>query len=279
MPLIVVPTPIGNLEDVTLRALRALKEADIIACEDTRRTRILCQKYAIATPLLSCHEHNERSRAKTLLHRLREGQTVALVSDAGTPGISDPGAILLKEVLEEGLPLEVLPGATAFVPALLYSGLPSESFLFMGFLGPKRGLRRKALEKIRSFEGTLIFYVSPHKAQAHLEDMAAVLGDRPASLVREISKVHEETLKSTLEGLYQRASEEPFRGELVLVVGGAEKEFPELRELEERIEALLNQGYSPKEVAVHMAEVYNVSKNQVKEMLFSRGKHIKEEKE
>ncbi|HOO64836.1 MAG TPA: rRNA small subunit methyltransferase 1, partial [Synergistaceae bacterium] len=145
MSLTVVPTPIGNLEDITLRGLRALRTADIIACEDTRRTRILCTRYALKKPLLSYHEHNERGRTEQILQRLREGQKVALVSDAGTPGISDPGAILINAVIAEGLPLEILPGATALIPGLLYSGLSSRPFLFAGFLNDKASSRRKEL--------------------------------------------------------------------------------------------------------------------------------------
>ena len=270
MPLIVVPTPIGNLEDITLRSLRALRSADCIACEDTRRTRILCTRYALKKPLLSYHEHNERGRTEQILGYLQEGKTVALVSDAGTPGISDPGEVLLRQVIAQGLPLEILPGPTALIPGLLYSGLPSRPFLFAGFLSDKKSERRKELEKLEPLEATLIFYLSPHKAVAHLEDMETHLGNRPAALVREISKIHEEVLRFTLGELRARGEHTPFRGELVLVVEGKQLQaLPEDLWLE-KMEELLSQELSPKDIVREISETYGVPKNAIKNALFSR---------
>ncbi len=270
MPLIVVPTPIGNLEDITLRSLRALRSADCIACEDTRRTRILCTRYALKKTLLSYHEHNERGRTEQILGYLREGKTVALVSDAGTPGISDPGEVLLREVIAQGLPLEILPGPTALIPGLLYSGLPARPFLFAGFLSDKKSERKKELEKLEPLEVTLIFYLSPHKAVAHLEDLEALLGNRPAALVREISKIHEEVLRFTLGELRGRGEETPFRGELVLVVEGKQPEPPSEDLWLEKMEELLLQERSPRDIVQEISEMYGVPKNAIKNALFSR---------
>ncbi len=272
MPLTVVPTPIGNLEDITLRGLRALRNADIIACEDTRRTRILCTRYVLKKPLISYHEHNERGRTEQILQRLREGQKVALVSDAGTPGISDPGAVLIGAVIAEGLPLEILPGATALIPGLLYSGLSSRPFLFAGFLSDKASQRKKELEKLEPLEATLLFYLSPHKALPHLADMEALLGNRSAALIREISKIHEEVLRSSLGELRRLAEAEPFRGELVLAVEGKVREESSPDLWRQRAEKLLQEGASPKDIVREIAEEYGIPKNAIKSLLFSQEK-------
>jgi 16S rRNA (cytidine1402-2'-O)-methyltransferase len=223
MPLILVPTPIGNLEDITLRGLRALREADRVACEDTRRTLRLLNAYEIRKPLISCHEHNERGRIEGLLARLREGERIALVSDAGTPGISDPGALLVAAAIREGIPVEALPGANALLPALLLSGLSPERFLFAGFLKGRTSQKRARLRDLSPRPETLIFYVSPHRVLSELELFAAELGeDRPAALVREISKVHEEAIRGDLAEIRRRIEASAPRGELVLVVAGRE---------------------------------------------------------
>ncbi len=270
MPLTVVPTPIGNLEDITLRSLRALRSADIIACEDTRRTRILCTRYAIKKPLLSYHEHNERGRTEQILEYLREGKHVALVSDAGTPGISDPGEVLLHAVIHQGFPLEILPGATALIPGLLYSGLSSRPFLFAGFLSDKSSARKKEIQDLEPLEATLLLYLSPHKALAHLTDLEALLGNRPAALVREISKIHEEVRRSTLGELRKEAELAPFRGELVLVVEGKKKEETSPDLWQRRMEELLSEEISPKEIVREISEVYGIPKNAIKNALFAR---------
>lgn len=219
--LYLVPTPIGNLEDITLRALRVLREADVVACEDTRTTSVLLQHYDIDTPRLSYHDHNERQRAPQLIDRMRGGETVALVSDAGSPGISDPGFYLVRACLEAGLKVESLPGPTAFVPALVLSGLPTERFAFEGFLPPKKG-RQSRLASLAREERTLVFYESPHRLVKTLDQLAEHLGaDRQAAVARELSKAFEEVARGTLAELSATfAQRDRVRGEIVLVVGG-----------------------------------------------------------
>lgn len=221
MPLYVVPTPIGNLEDITYRAVRVLREADLIACEDTRRTRQLLAHYGISTPLVSCHEHNERTRTRELLERLRRGEVVALVSDAGTPGVSDPGAYLVQAAIAEGAPVVALPGPCAAVTALSAAGLPTtEGFRFVGFLPPKAKARRAALAALADEPVTLVFYEAPHRLQAFLDDACATLGDRPAVVARELTKLHETYVRGTLASLARRFAAEPPRGEIVALIAG-----------------------------------------------------------
>ena len=191
--LYVCPTPIGNLEDITLRVLRVLQEVDLILAEDTRRTGQLLRHFQIARPVESLHEHNEKEKTAQILERLRQGQRLALVSDAGMPGISDPGAFLIKEVIEAGLPLEVLPGANAALLGFLLSGLPSPHFLFFGFLPSRSRERRRELEKLKDLPYPIIFYEAPHRLTGMLQDVLAVLGDRRASISRELTKLYEET--------------------------------------------------------------------------------------
>jgi 16S rRNA (cytidine1402-2'-O)-methyltransferase len=219
MPLFIVATPIGNLEDVTFRAIRILKEADLIACEDTRYTAKLLTHYGIDTPRISYHEFNEESRTLQLIQMLREGKNIALVSDSGTPLISDPGYRLVSSCREEGIQTIPIPGPSAALAALVGSGLPSDSFFFAGFLPARSSLRRRRLEQLSNIPATLIFYESPHRILSCLEDMAAILGPRKAGIGREITKIHEEFLSGRLpellEILQQRAK---IQGEFVLVV-------------------------------------------------------------
>jgi 16S rRNA (cytidine1402-2'-O)-methyltransferase len=219
--LYLVPTPIGNLEDITLRALRVLREADVVACEDTRTTSVLLQHYDIETPRLSYHDHNERQRAPQLVERMLAGETVALVSDAGSPGISDPGFFLVRECLQAGVRVEALPGPTAFVPALVLSGLPTERFAFEGFLPPKKG-RQTRLAAVALEERTLVFYESPHRLVKTLGQLAEHLGpERPAAVARELSKAFEEVARGTLAELQEEFGQrDRVRGEIVIVVGG-----------------------------------------------------------
>lgn len=268
MPLIVVPTPIGHLEDMTLRGLRVLREAHVIACEDTRRTLQLLNRYGIRTPLLSCHEHNERVRTRELLDRVRNGETVALVSDAGTPGLSDPGAFLLAAARAAGLPVDVLPGATALVPGLLLSGLPPQPFTFYGFLPDGGGDRRRALEILATHPWTLVFYLSPHKAEKHLEDLAAAWGPRPSALVREISKIHQEVKSGTLPELLEQVRG-GVRGELVLVVSGAPDVPPDEDTWQEEARNMFSAGQSWREIAKDLGERYGIPKNRIKALLFA----------
>jgi 16S rRNA (cytidine1402-2'-O)-methyltransferase len=225
--LYVVATPLGNLEDVTLRALRVLREARLIACEDTRRTSGLLKAHGISTPTTSYFEHNERWKGARVLDVIRQGGDVALVSDAGTPGISDPGYRLVREARAEGLPVVPIPGPSASVAALSVSGLPTDRFLFVGFLPPRSGARRKAIEQLAGASETLVFYESPVRVLACLEDMREILGDRPAFLCREATKLHEEYRPGTLSDLRSHLAErKEIKGEIVLVVGGAAEAPP-----------------------------------------------------
>lgn len=217
--LLVCPTPIGNLEDITLRALRVLGEADIIACEDTRRTRILLDRHRIqAVSLVSLHEHNERVRARELSERVRAGETIALVSDAGTPLISDPGFSLVGECIREGLPIEVLPGPSAAPVALVASGLPVARWCFVGFLPRKRGQRERLLADAAE---TLVAFESPHRLPATLDMLARLDPRRPVAVCRELTKLHEEVSRGSAAELAELYREHPPRGEIVLVVGPA----------------------------------------------------------
>ena len=224
--LYVVATPIGNLEDITLRALRLLKEVDLIACEDTRQTQKLLNHYGISKPLVSYHEHNEAERAAELVGQLEQGKSVALVSDAGMPGVCDPGYRVAKLAIEHGIPVVPVAGASAMVAALAASGLPSDSFSFHGFLPARQGQRRRALEEIASRHRTetQIFYEAPHRLLEALRDIADVLGPRrPLVIARELTKVHEEFLRGTAEELLQRLAERPggIKGEVTLLIGKA----------------------------------------------------------
>jgi 16S rRNA (cytidine1402-2'-O)-methyltransferase len=219
----VVATPLGNLEDITLRAVRVLREVGLVACEDTRRTARLLKAHGIATPTLSYFEHNERWRGARILEALRAGRSVALVADAGTPGLSDPGYRLVRDARAEGIPVLPVPGPSAAVAALSVSGLPTDRFLFVGFLPARAGARRRALEALSQVRETLVIYESPVRVVASLQDMADLLGDREAFLCREATKVHEEYVRDRLSALRGLLGDRPrVRGEIVLVVAGAE---------------------------------------------------------
>jgi 16S rRNA (cytidine1402-2'-O)-methyltransferase len=218
--LIVVPTPVGNLEDITFRAIRVLKEADLILAEDTRTTGILLKHYDIHNKMQSHHKFNEHQTVEQLALRIRAGETIALVSDAGTPSISDPGFLLVRECVRQGVEVECLPGATAFVPALVVSGLPSDSFCFEGFLPQKKG-RQTRLKQLAEEERTLILYESPFRLLKTLTQLSEYFGgERLASVSREISKLHEETIRGTLDELAAHFSENAPRGEIVIVING-----------------------------------------------------------
>jgi len=221
--LYLVATPIGNLEDITLRALRILKEADVIACEDTRQTQKLLNHYGITARTASYHEHNEMTRAAELVVELEEGAHVALVSDAGMPGISDPGYRLISLAIRHGIPVVPIPGASAFVAALAASGLPTDSFRFGGFLPAKRGARRKELEQFRDSPRTQIFYEAPHRLQETLADLVEVLGpERQVVIAREVTKIHEEFLRGHAEELRKQLAEREIKGEVTLLIRAAE---------------------------------------------------------
>lgn len=218
--LYVVPTPVGNLEDITLRALRVLKEAELILAEDTRTSSVLLKHYDIHTPLKSHHKFNEHETSETMAERIAAGMDVALISDAGTPGISDPGFMLVRACVERGVEVQCLPGATAFVPALVDSGLPCDRFYFEGFLPQKKG-RQTRLQKLAEQEHTMIIYESPFRLQKTLEQLAEFLGaERQASVSREISKKFEDTQRGTLAELIAHFKEHPAKGEIVIIVEG-----------------------------------------------------------
>jgi len=221
--LYIVPTPVGNMEDMTLRAIRILKEADVVLAEDTRTSGILLKHFGIQQHLLSHHKFNEHGTSASVVERLLAGQMVALVSDAGTPGISDPGFFLVREAVKAGVEVQTLPGATAFVPALVSSGLPCDRFCFEGFLPQKKG-RQTRLLSLADEERTMVFYESPYRVLKTLQQFAEVFGaDRQASACREISKVHEESVRGTLEELIAHFTAAAPRGEFVLVVAGKTK--------------------------------------------------------
>jgi 16S rRNA (cytidine1402-2'-O)-methyltransferase len=223
--LYVVATPIGNLEDITLRALRTLKEVDLIACEDTRQTQKLLNHYAIATKTISYHEHNEAERATELVAKLEAGATIALVTDAGMPGISDPGFRLISLAIQRGINVVPIPGASAFLSALVASGLPSDSFEFHGFLPAKRGERRTVLETLKNSSATQVFYEAPHRIVETMTDVVEVLGNsRQIVIAREITKVHEEFLRGTASEVLQTLKlRDAVKGEITLLIGKVEE--------------------------------------------------------
>ena len=218
--LYLIPTPIGNLEDITLRALRILKEVDLVLAEDTRTSKPLMKHFEITTPLQSHHLYNEHAKVEEVVNQIKSGVTIALITDAGTPGISDPGFLLVRECIKNAIEVETLPGATAFVPALVNSGLPSERFCFEGFLPHKKG-RQTKLESLVEEERTMIFYESPHRLIKTLTSFSEYFGkERKASISRELTKMFEENKRGTLEELIAYFSSKSIKGEIVIVVGG-----------------------------------------------------------
>jgi 16S rRNA (cytidine1402-2'-O)-methyltransferase len=256
--LVVCPTPIGNLEDVTLRVLSALREADVVACEDTRRTRVLLDRYGVKARTVSYHEHNEATRSSELVARMQAGETVALVSDAGMPLVSDPGFLLVQACVAAGVGVEVLPGPSAALTALVVSGLPAQAWRFAGFLPRKRG----ELETLfRGARETLVAFESPRRVGAAMAALAAVDPARPVAVCRELTKVHEEIVRGTASELAQRyAGEEP-RGEIVVVVGGAPAEDVDLAPALEALGRLVEAGAKARPAAGVVAELTGVSAN------------------
>ena len=218
--LYMVPTPIGNLEDITFRAVRILKEVDLILAEDTRNSGKLLKHFEIKTPMQSHHMHNEHKTVEGIVQRIKNGETIALISDAGTPAISDPGFLLTRACVQAGVEVDCLPGATAFVPALVNSGFPNDKFIFEGFLPVKKG-RQTRLKLLAEEPRTMIFYESPHKLLKTLQHFAEYFGvERPVSVSREITKLHEETIRGTVSEVIQHYTQKPQKGEIVIVVGG-----------------------------------------------------------
>jgi 16S rRNA (cytidine1402-2'-O)-methyltransferase len=218
--LFLVPTPIGNLDDMTFRAIKVLKEVDLILAEDTRTSGKLMKHFEISTHMHSHHMHNEHKTVENIIKRLEAGETIALISDAGTPAISDPGFLLTRACVENNIPVECLPGATAFVPALVNSGLPNDKFVFEGFLPDKKGRQTRFLA-LENETRTMIFYVSPHKLNKTLAEFIQYFGaERPVSVSRELSKLHEENVRGTAEEVLKHFEAKPAKGEIVVVVGG-----------------------------------------------------------
>jgi len=260
-------TPIGNLDDLSPRAVRALESADVIACEDTRRTRKLLSHFGVRPrELVVYHEGNERRKAEDLAARIARGVTVVLVSDAGMPGLSDPGYRLVTACIKAGIDVEVVPGPSAAISALALSGLPPARFVFEGFLPRKQGDRRRRLRELAGEARTIVFYESPHRIGVCLGDLLECLGDRPGCLARELTKLHEEVRRGPLSALLESIRNEPVRGEIVVVVGGAIGEHadePEPPELARRARQLMDGGVDRKEALASVAREAGVPKRKV----------------
>lgn len=270
--LYIVATPIGNLEDISFRAVRVLKECDLIACEDTRHTRRLLDHYGIRTPATSYHEHNEASKTAELMDRLRAGQSIALVSDAGTPLVSDPGYRIVSAAASGGFAVVPVPGPSAAIAALSASGLPTDTFRFCGFLPVKEGQRRRAIEAVSHETATLIFYEAPHRIAETLPDLRAVLGNRPAVLARELTKVHEEFLRGDLESLEARLKERETRsrGEFTILIGRAPASGPSDEPVADAVERLEREGVPRMDALKRIARERGLSKREVYSAVESR---------
>jgi len=270
--LYVVATPLGNLEDITFRAIRILREVPVIACEDTRRTVKLLNRYEIRTPMAVFHDYNKARAGAGLLRRLREGESVALVSDAGTPAISDPGYELVRDAVEAGIPVEVIPGPSALIAALVVSGLPTDHFTFEGFLPNRAARRKKSLSALARETRTMIFYESPQRVAAFLSDAAEAFGERRACVVRELTKVHEEILRGALPDLAEEiAGRESVLGEITVVIAGAPKTV-ELS-VEEIVRAALSDSEgSSRDLAREIAERTGLSRKEVYEEILRQRK-------
>jgi 16S rRNA (cytidine1402-2'-O)-methyltransferase len=262
--LYIVSTPIGNLEDITLRALRVFKEVDIIAAEDTRRSVKLLTHYGISKPMISYWREKEKARSDEIIRRLQAGRSVALVSDAGTPGISDPGALLIKKAVEEQIQVVPIPGPSAFVAALSVSGLPTEEFTFVGFLPSGKVQRRKALKDLSLEYRTLIFYEAPHRVMDTLADMEEMLGKRRAVVSREITKIHEEVLRGHIQEIAVAMKNNKVEGEFVIIVEGrVEGNIPSEADVLYEVRTLMKRGLGRKEAVKKIAAEYGLSKNEL----------------
>jgi 16S rRNA (cytidine1402-2'-O)-methyltransferase len=263
--LYIVATPIGNLEDITLRAIRILKEVDLIAAEDTRHTRGLLDRHHIDNQLTSYHDHNKEEKAPVLVARMLEGRSIALVTDAGTPGISDPGYFLINLAIDQKIPVVPIPGATAAIAALSISGLPTDSFVFEGFLPSKQMARQKRLQELRQEKRTIIFYEAPHKIIRSVEDMLEVLGDRRAVVTRELTKIHEEAIRGTLSEVLKHLNEGTIKGEFTIILHGASA-APQKQDIDtaEYLKNLMiHRGLSKKEAIAAAADELGLPKKDV----------------
>ena len=263
--LYLIPTPIGNLDDITLRALNTLKEVDIVFAEDTRETFNLLKYYNINKKIESCHKYSEMKNKEKILKILKEGKTIGFVSDRGTPLISDPGNFVVNEVIKENIPVIALPGATALIPALNMSGLDNERFLFYGFLNNKKNVAKKELNKLKDVEYTMIFYESPRRLKTTLELMLEAFGNRKISIVREISKLHEEIIRDSIENVTKIIDD--IKGEIVIVV--EKKKNNKLETIStnyiELVKEMQEEGYSKKDAIKEVSLKYNISKNKLYE--------------
>ena len=270
--LYIVATPIGNLEDITLRALRVLREVDWIACEDTRQTRKLLEHFGIAKPMVSYHDHNESGRAADLVGRLNGGGNGALVSDAGTPLISDPGYRLVQAAIAAAVPVVPIPGVSAAVSALSAAGLPTDAFRFCGFLPPKSSQRRKILEQWKAEAATLIFYETPHRILEALEDVTAVMGARPVVVARELTKLHEEFLRGTAEDVRAELASRPsVKGEITLLIGKTDQVQADDTPLEHAVRAAEQQGLPRMDAIKQVARQRGLSKREVYRLIAGDG--------
>ena len=263
--LYIVATPIGNLEDITLRAIRILKEVDLIAAEDTRHTLKLLNHLEISKPLISYHRHNEEERKENLIDKLKEGKNIAIVSDAGTPGICDPGEVIIKECIEEGINIVPIPGACAMINALIASGISTKEFTFIGFLPLNKKTRKQKLEEIKNSDKTIMLYEAPHKLNTTLKELSSILtNDRQVVLAREITKIHEEYIRGNIEEILNKDN---LKGEMVLIIEGnknmeKENDLNKLS-LEEHYKYYENLNFKKKEIIKKIAKDRNVSKNEI----------------
>ncbi len=264
--LYIIATPIGNLEDITLRALKILKEVDLIAAEDTRQTLKLLNHFEISKPLISYHRHNEEVKSNILIEKLKNEKNIALVSDAGTPGICDPGEEVIKKAIEENIEVIPIPGACAFVNALIASGLNTKEFIFLGFLPLNKKLRKEKLDEISKSEKTIIIYEAPHKMKNTLIDLKDILDNRKIVLARELTKIHEEFIRKNINELLENIDN--LKGEMILIIEGKEKSDNKENELnlltlEEHYKYYENQGLNKKEIIKKIAKDRNVNKNEI----------------
>ena len=264
--LYVVATPIGNLEDITLRALKILKEVDLIAAEDTRQTLKLLNHYEINKPLISYHRHNEETKSEILIEKLRNGENIALVSDAGTPGICDPGEEVIKKAIEDNIEVIPIPGACAMINALIVSGISTKEFEFLGFLPLNKKLRRQKLKEIENSSKTIIIYEAPHKMKTTLGDLKEILKDRKIVLARELTKIHEEFIRKSIDELLSEI--DTIKGEMILIIEGNKidteecKNFDEIS-LEDHYKLYEEKGLNKKEIIKQIAKDRNVNKNEI----------------
>jgi 16S rRNA (cytidine1402-2'-O)-methyltransferase len=267
--LYIVSTPIGNLEDITLRAIRVLKEVDLIAAEDTRHTRKLLSHFDISKPLISYWGAKEKTKAEEVLRHLHSGKSVALVTDAGTPGISDPGEVVIKRAIEEDIPLVPVPGASALITALSVSGLTAREFLFVGFLSANRNSRKKKLKELEFEPRTMVFYESPHRIFDTLDDIVEILGDRKIALCHELTKLNEEILRGRVSEVLQSLQHKVVAGEYVVVVEGVGEKSVKPEDAVSEVFELMKRGMRRKDAVKRVSEQYNISKKQLYDLSLS----------